>query len=285
MTTKKRLAGLVVLGALAAPELSADDTAISSGLAGAFEAVQDSLDLLIPGALKEDDFRLRLGAGFGTLPDYRGSDDYRLKVLPIIDIRYKDRLRLTHNRLSYALVKSGDWSFGPLVKYKRGRREKRNPILAGLGDIKATAELGLFTKYRTDRMLFNVEVRHALGAGQGSSVRATLGHAIFKSGKFAAAALVRAKWLSTEAMQTNFGITAEQAERSEAGLPAFAASSGVSELSFNLMGRYQVSEKYRLLGLLGYGRLMGDAADSPLVTGPNGSRNQFVAGVGFTIDF
>ncbi|NVJ99687.1 MAG: MipA/OmpV family protein [Alphaproteobacteria bacterium] len=262
-----------------------DNIVVSSGLSDAFETVQGGLDLLIPGMLRRHAFQLRLGAGFGITPDYRGSDDYRLKVLPLIDLRYKDRLHLSYNRLSYSVVREGYWSVGPFVKYKAGRTEKRNAALAGLGDIAPTAEVGVFAKYKSKRALMDVEFRQALGHGRGASVRFMAGHALFKKGDFAVAAIIEGKWRSKAEMQTYFGVTEEQAARSESGLLAFMPSAGVSEVSINILGRYQVSDRHRLLALIGYGHMLGDAAYSPVVSGGMGRRQQVIAGVGFTIDF
>ncbi len=262
------------------------DSVVDGGvLYSAFSTIESGLDLLLPDTLKGGETRIRLGVGFGAVPDYFGSDEYRFKVLPIVDIRFKKRWRLNFNRLSYSALKMDGWEVGPFIKYKGGRKEKRNPMLMGLGNIKATAQLGVFTKYKTDRMLFNLEYRQALGSGQGGSITATLGHALFKSGNFVLASAVTGKWLSDTAMQTNFGVTATQSERSDYGLPVFETSSGVSDFSLNLLGRYNISDKYRLLGLMRFGRMVGDAAASPLVAESNGSRNQVKAGLAFTIDF
>ncbi len=270
---------------LLANAVQADGVEDGSALYSAYATLESGLDLLVPDTLKGKDTRIRLGAGFGAVPDYFGSNDYRFKVIPIIDIRFKKRWRLNYNRLSFSAIKSNEWELGPFVKYKAGRKDTRNPILNGLGRVKATAQLGIFTKYRTDRMLFNLEYRQALGARQGGSIKATLGHAIFKSGDFVLAAAATGKWLSGQAMQTNFGVTALQADRSEYGLSIFETSSGVSDFSVNLLGRYSISDKYRLIGLVRYGRLVGDAANSPIVANGNGSRNQVKAGLAFTIDF
>lgn len=134
-------------------------------------------------------------------------------------------------------------------------------------------------------MLFRFDVRQALDAGQGATLRATLGHALYKNGKFALAGALRTRWLSGTAMRTTFGIAPEQAASSGAGLPAFEARSGFSEVSLSFLARYDVGDDYHLLALAGYGWLLGDAADSPLVANGAGSPDQLRIGVGFTIDF
>lgn len=277
--------GITSLATLLLPSspLSAEDTA-TGVLASAFEGVQEGLDLIVPDNLDEKGMRVRLGAGFGALPDYVGSDNYRLKALPIVDIRFGKRWRLSYNRLSFSAVKKGGWEFGPLVKYKSGRSESRNPALAGLGNVKATAQVGAFLKYKDSRKMVTAEYRRALSEMQGSSIRVTLAHGLYESGPFKLAAAARAKWMSGEAMQTNFGITADQAAQSTAGLPAYSTKAGMAEFDLNLLARYDVQENHRLLWLVSYGRLMGSAADSPLVS-MAGSRDQFKIGMGFTIDF
>ena len=266
------------------PCSAAEDPGLTAALTSAFEAVQDGLDLLVPDDLKRGDTRIRLGAGFGALPDYKGSDDYRLKALPLIDIRYRRRWRLGYNRLSYGAFMPGNWEVGPFLKYTGGRKESRNPALLGFGNIGATAELGLFARYRTDRMLFNVEARHALGADQGESVRISFGHALYKNGDFALGAVARAKWRSAAAMRTTFGITPAQASRSQTGLAVYTPGAGISGVSVDVIARYRLSERHRLMALASYGRIVGDAARSPLVAA-EGSRGQLKIGFGFTIDF
>lgn len=273
----------IVASFLGASSAQASEDASAGMLSTVVETLADGLDLLIPDDVR--DTRVRLGAGFGLTPDYVGSDDHRFRAIPLVDIRYKNRWRFVHKRLNYDAIITGNWRLGPFAKLKGGRRERRNPALEGLGDIGRTVELGAFARYRTDRALFNVEYRHALGASQGDSVRVTAGHAIFKAGDFAAALVGSAKWMSDQGMQTYYGVTEAQAERSVAALPAFTADSGVSQVTASLYVRYKVSDRVRLLGLVNYGRLLGDAANSPLVADGVGSRHQVTAGAGFTIDF
>lgn len=282
---KRQTLGGILLILMAAERGVAEGVGDVGALNVAFSTIEEGMDLIVPDEDKEKDLRVRLGAGFGTTPKFKGSDDYRLKVVPIVDIRYKKRLRLSYNKLSYSAHMRDGWQIGPFIKYKGGRKEKRSPLLAGLGDIKSTAQLGVFAKYKTKRMLFNVEYRQALGAGQGSSVSATFGHALCKFGDFVMAAAISGKWLSKKAMQTNFGVTEAQSAASKYGLKAFEADSGVSEMSVNLLGRYSIGKRTRILALARYGRLMGDAAISPLVTHDLGNRNQFKVGAGFTVDF
>ncbi len=284
LTAFKNLLVLTSLAAISLESFARDESGTGM-LSAAIENIQDGFDLLISDDLKLKDLKVRIGAGIGTLPDYVGAKNYRTKVVPLIDIRYGQRWRLSNRRLSFNAVLVEGWTIGPFIKQKSGRRETRNPILEGLDDIDSTFQVGVFTKYKTKKVLFNAEYRHALGANQGDSIRVTFGHGIFKSGKFSSAAVASAKWLSSTAMQTNFGVTAIQSANSTAGLQVYTPRSSVSEASVSLYGRYQIDKRTRLVGLASYGRLLGDAIESPLVANGVGSVDQIKIGIGFTVDF
>ena len=260
-------------------------SAFGESFANIIESMHSGLDSLWPDALEVDGLTFRAGIGTGLIPDYIGSDSYGLQAVPLLEIRYGERLRVDGGLLTYAAYKNGNLEAGPLLNLAFGRSASRNPVLRGIRDIDTVFETGAFVRYRTKAGLASIDFRQALGDGLGQSVRITAGHGIFRSGKFAGIFAVRARWLSDRAMQRNFGITAEDAETSEFGLPAFAASSGVSEVMGNLIGSYQISDRARFLGLISAGRLLGDAADSPLANGPHGSAFQATFGMGFMTSF
>ncbi|WP_262693160.1 MipA/OmpV family protein [Kordiimonas aquimaris] len=251
----------------------------------AVEFMQQGIDLIWPGDLRESGFNTKLGIGIGLTPDYIGSDNYRLRVIPIIDIRYKERWRLNGSLLTYAALKNGPFEAGPLLNLRFGRPESRNRILRGLREIDTTFEVGAFARYQTKSGLVSIDYRHATSEDLGGSVRFTAGHGFYKTGNFVAIAGVRGRWLTRKSTQRQFGVTAQDAEQSEAGLPVFTASSGFSELSGNLVGAYRLNERVRVLSLVSVGRLFGDAKDSPLVSGATGSPTQFIVGFGITRQF
>lgn len=253
--------------------------------ANIIETMHSGLDSLWPDALEVEGLTLRAGLGAGLIPDYVGSDNYGLRVLPLLEVRYGERLRIDGGLLTYAAIKEGNFEAGPLLNLAFGRSADRNPILRGIRDVDTVLETGAFVRYRSRVGIASLQFRHALGDDLGQSVRLTAGHGIYQSGNFAAIAAVRARWLSNKGMQRHFGITAEDATTSEFGLPAFDASSGVSDANINLIGSYQISDRARFLGLLSAGHLFGDAADSPLVDGSNGSAFQGIIGFGFMTQF
>lgn len=249
----------------------------------AISKIASGIDFIWPDDLDAADFELRLGVGVGTTPDYIGSNEYRLRVVPLIDLRYKDLISLQGSRLRFNLIHNKFIKAGPILNLKFGREERRNAILQGLGDIQDTVQYGGFVEARTGGLLVSAEVLRAMGAGQGTAVNLIVAHGLYKSEKVLIIAGVQMKWASVTAMQTNFGITPEQSMASGI-LPVYTPSAGLSEVSLNIIGRRHVSNRVRLEGVAGYGRILGVAADSPLVA-THGRARQFIIGIGTRYSF
>lgn len=281
--TRRAILGLSALWCTSLPAHAQLD--IASGINDVIQTVNEGIDLIWPNDLKVEGLSARLGPGIGFTPDYQGSNNYRLRVLPIIDVRYKERWRLNGSLLTYAAIKEGAFEAGPLLHLRFGRPEDRNPVLLGLREINTTLQTGVFARYQTQSGLVSVNYRHALSENIGGSLDFTAGHGVYKNGNFVTILGLRGRWLSRKAMQRNFGVTAQEAARSEAGLSAFTASSGVSDVSANIVGAYRLSDRVRLLSLFSVGHLLSDARRSPLVQGNAGSALQLVFGFGFTSQF
>lgn len=280
---KKQLLAIISAASFSVP--AAAQSFVGEGFNTAIEAVQDGIDLIWPDEFKIKDTSVRLGFGMGITPDYMGSDNYRFRIIPLIDIRYKDQIQLNGSRLTYTAYQEGDFSVGPLINMRFGRDAEQNSMLEGFGDIGDTLEVGGFVRYKTDVAMISAEYRYGLGAGIRSSILLTAGHGIYKNGRFSAMIAARARWMDKRSMQTNFGLTPEQSALSVRNLPVYEAGAGVAELNGNLVGSFELTERARLLGLLSLGTLAGDAADSPLVRDGKGSALQFITGVGLAIAF
>ncbi|WP_308911237.1 MipA/OmpV family protein [Pseudokordiimonas caeni] len=265
---------------------AADDTfSVTDRLQSAVEAVEQGIDDLWPPEERPEDLTLRLGAGLGFVPDYTGSDNYRLHALPLIEVRYKDVWRLDGTRFSYAAYRSGGFEAGPLIRYRFGRNESANAALEGLGDIDNTVEVGGFARYHTKSLLISAEMSQALSSALGRTVRLTVGHGVYRDEKWLIGVAARAKAISRKAAQTEFGLTRAQSDRSGFGLPAFSASAGFSEVSLTGIAAYRVTKHARVVSIVSLGRLVSSAAESPLVANGVGSRTQAVVGSALTFEF
>jgi outer membrane protein len=64
-------------------------------------------------------------------------------------------------------------------------------------------------------------------------------------------------------MDSYFGIDSAQADRS--GLARYQPTSGLKDVSARLTAQYALTERLSLTSLVGTSRLVGEAADSPMV--------------------
>ena len=272
-----------MLAALLPGQAAAEDGAWDR-ITSIVASVEEGLDALWPDRLERDELSLRLGGGVAVGPDYLGSDDYRVRPIPRVELRYRDLVRLDTTKLRYNLVRAGRFRAGPLVNYRFGRGDGRNPALAGLGDISDTVELGGFFELAHHAVLLSGDIRQAVGAGQGTTARVTIGHGVYSGPMWRVGLGLRAHWGSARHTRTNFGITPEQAAASEAGLQVFEPDGGFTSVGLFVVVRADLTEQWRLIGGLGASRLLGDAADSPLVADA-GSPNQVYAGFGLSYAF
>jgi outer membrane protein len=86
-------------------------------------------------------------------------------------------------------------------------------------------------------------------------------------------------WASDDYMESFFGISSTQSANS--GLKTYDADAGIKDISLSMTAGYPLTNRWRLGGKVEYKRLVGDAADSPVVE----DENQFLAGIGISYHF
>jgi len=92
----------------------------------------------------------------------------------------------------------------------------------------------------------------------------------------------RFAWESTDAISPYFSINAAQAMAT--GLPIFNAMGGAHSAGAGMQVKYQINPQWEVHSFVEYDRLLGDAANSPLVTA-RGSVNQTTVGIGASYSF
>jgi outer membrane protein len=229
------------------------------------------------------DWDIRLGAGASYQPDYEGSDDYEVAPIPLVMVNYRDIVFLRGPTLGANLFtlqgpREGDkLQIGPLLRYQMGRDEGDNDALRGLGDIDAGAEVGAFITYRAGPWSTGLTVfRDVSDAHDGLTARAAAGYMHAFSPKLRLRSEVATTWADDNYTETFFGITAAQSTRS--GLRQYTAEGGFKDVGLTLDLDYSLTQNWGITGRLGFKRLLGDAADSPLVE-DKGSANQFSTGL------
>jgi MipA family protein len=219
-----------------------------------------------------------VGAGTFVTPEYEGSKDYKIQPYPFVEVRYRDVAFLNlREGLGVNVVNTPSLRFGPFVNYRGGRDQDANSALKGLGDVDPALDAGGFAEYRYERFRVGLNARQAvtdtkLGALVGLSASAQL----VQTPGFTLSVGPSATWASGDYMETYFGVSSAQAARS--GLRRYEASSGFKDYGGNLTASYALDEKWRVTSLVSVKRLIGDAADSPIVK-DKGEATQFTGGV------
>lgn len=227
---------------------------------------------------EDEVWSVSLGGGAIYRPDYEGSDDYEVDGLPLLAFSYRDIIVLRGPSLMVDLIQwSGagvaeNLSFGPLVKFDPGREADDNPILRNLGDIDEGALAGLFVSYEVGPVELELTVaQDATSRHEGLIAEIEADYGFMLAQRLRAQLAISTTWTNDDYTQAYFGITPEQARAS--GLREFTAEAGMKDVGASVSLHYLVTEHWRMTGRLAYRRLLGDAADSPLVE-DEGSQNQ-----------
>ncbi|MBV6657284.1 MAG: MipA/OmpV family protein [Devosiaceae bacterium] len=223
---------------------------------------------------------LRLGVGGAYAPDYVGSDDYQFTPLPLITARNVFGFNFQPFALSYNLAsytgQDGLWSVtvGPRVGLELGRDEDDNAALEGLGDVGTSVLPGGFVNLRVGPVMASASVGTDVADGHGGTVADFgLSAPLPITEQIFLIPGVSASWADEDYMQSMFGITPAQFAASPIYTAAYTPDAGFKSVGASLTAVYNFNENWSANTRLGYERLIGDAADSPLVA-DQGSENQ-----------
>jgi len=136
--------------------------------------------------------------------------------------------------------------------------------------------------YPVDWFRVRSELREGTGGHQGAVADFSADFIVPIIQRLTVSAGPRFTWESTKATAPYFGINAVQALAS--GLPAFDARGGAHSAGVGSQISYRIDPQWEVHGYVEYARLLGDAANSPLVT-LRGSRNQTTVGIGASYAF
>lgn len=209
-----------------------------------------------------------VGLGVAAIPDYPGSDSYRVTPAPLIDVErgslFISTRYVTGTGVGMKFSLGKDLVAGPILSLSPDRDESRNSRLVGLGDIDFSALYGGFAEWTPGRFRTSIHYLQSAKSEYGSTFTWRGSYTALRSGKHTLTVGGDLTWGDNKNMQTWFGITPEQAASSRAGLPVYKASSGLRSASAFASWHYRYSKDWALLGTVGLQPLLGDAVDSPL---------------------
>jgi len=268
-TVRILLSGILAAATVSVSSAGAQDfDRIAAGLT---DTLQTAIDML-----PEDVTNVRLGLGPVMAPDYEGSNSYNIDPVPVVSLRYKNFLEVDNNEVKITAFNrlfntntnmGGGRSLraGPLVSINFGRSQKASPDLAGMGSVGTAFELGGFVSYTfSPDSRVRLRARQDVASGHnGATVMADYAHTFIRTAKYALGGSVSGTWATGPYMRSFFGVTPAQAAAS--GYPVFTPGSGFKDMTFGLNGNYRIAARWALVANASYKRLVGAAADSPIV--------------------
>lgn len=227
-----------------------------------------------------------VGIGGEAAPSYPGADSLRFSPVPIISVRRAGTPRQfkgMRDNISFAVFDTGTgFRAGPAGKYRRSRKASDYSELIGLKDVDYAIEVGGFAEYYAiDWLRLRAEVRRGFNGHEGIVADLAADAIVPLSERLTFAFGPRYTVTDGKYAATYFGVTPVEALLS--GLPAFNAS-GSSAVGAGAQLSYQFDPQWEVRGWVEYDRLLGSAADSPIVT-MRGNANQITAGIGVAYSF
>lgn len=229
-------------------------------------------------------WQVRLGIMPAYVPDYEGSNDYKFRVVPDIEVTYSDWLFFNRMGLGVNLLREGPLTAGIALTPGFGRDQDDNTALRGLGDIDTTAELQLFASYAIGQLGLSANIRRDIlrEGHKGHTAEVAAAYRFQPAEGLMVFAGPSLTWADGNYMSSFFGINATQAAASRYAV--YRAGSGIKDVGFGVVGIADVGNGWSVTSIASYKRLLGDAADSPIVA-QAGSADQLFTGIGLSYRF
>lgn len=220
-----------------------------------------------------------VGAGFGA--DYEGSDDYEFIPVGMAMVSWQGyNAQLLGPSLKIDVVPSENFDFGPTLSYGGGRDDGvEDDKVKLLREIDEALEVGFFAEYTfansaNPRYQVSVGLEAATDVNDGhdgSVFSASLDYECPVFGDLIWSLGTSATYADDNYMEAYFTIDADNTARS--GLSRFDAEGGFKDVGLSTSLSQNFAERWNVRAMLEYTRLLGDAADSPVVK-ERGSENQ-----------
>jgi len=235
-----------------------------------------------------------IGVGVGTLPDYRGSDDYTFGFAPFFRYTLEGQERyvqLLANELTVNVIDDEMFRFGPLLNYNFGRSDDVDDAqVSRMREIDDTVELGAFADIvwtlsgdRRNRFIVGLKLYQDVG-NESDGFRANISarYWVPVAKPLDLNISVGAFYQDDDYANHYFGVNADNVGSS--GLPFFTADGGMNEYYVVLGGIFYLNKNWIVSAGVRGSVISGDPADSPIVD-QRGDSTQWIAGIGIGYAF
>lgn len=227
----------------------------------------------------------QVGGFVFVAPKYEGSKDYEVGGAPFIapagtgdggwvQFRGPDDLR-------FRAFEFNGFEAGPLVGWRFDREDTDARRLRGLGDVDGGLVLGGYAAFDTGLFKPFLSYHHGVTGDDTGALLRFGAEAKANMGFAAMTVSAGASYADDDFMDAYFSVTPGQSTASAAGLGVYDADAGVKDVFLGISGDVPLNDVWTLKVSGKYSRLVGDAADSPIVE----SENQFFGGLGLSYRF
>jgi len=229
--------------------------------------------------------------GVAAIPEFVGSDEHQAVPLIISNFSFGEINGVFEGTgARFDLYKHPILEFGSVINLALPRDDLSSAAVTQVGDIGFAIEMGAyfgfampFSPLPEGELSGYVSLRNSLiGPADGTQLLGVLEY-FFAPLRFLRIGVNTSFTVATsDYMQEYFGVNEAQAARS--GLPFFRPEGGIRDVTFTLYSVLSLSPSWGIFGIVQSSRLLGDAADSPIVT-LEGSRDQLSTGLGLFLNF
>lgn len=233
-------------------------------------------------ALNRDQLRFTAGLGVLSRPEFFGSEDSVVGATGSFSFEYLRFGSLQLGEPDPNAVPSG-LSYGGSVRVVSERRADDFPILAGQADIDLSVEVGAGVTYTQPSYELFADIRYGVVGHEALVGEVGMDVFLRPSDRLTLSAGPRVLWGSDDYADTYFSVDADAASP----LTPYQAEGGILSAGVEFGAEYAIDDTWGIEGSVRWDRYIGDAEDSPIVTG--GSDDNVTATIlatrRFTFDF
>jgi outer membrane scaffolding protein for murein synthesis (MipA/OmpV family) len=212
---------------------------------------------------------MSLGLGVAYVPEYAGSDKSRVVPLPIFERTFDNGAFISTTRGVGFQTQVEGIGLSAALTYGGGRADhKKNAFygsdaLKGMGDIDGAVQAVLGASYQVGSVGLSLSTTQNL-AHREHGATYTFGGSVplYTTASDQVGLGLSAVYGDDKHMQTYYGVTAAQASRT--AFKAYTAKAGFENVTAAVSWNHVIDKNWSAHSAVGFTRLSGDAADSPL---------------------
>jgi len=229
-----------------------------------------------------------VGIATVAMPGYTGSNRYRVRTVPILQLDFKDRAYLGSSTsgigggVGVYMLKNSTMTWSAEVTSAGKRREAYGDGLAGMGTRDGGTFVGTNASYRIQSLTLGAGVAVGTGKDEGASGSVIADTKKRLGNRFIAGFSTGATFSNKQNMAFDFGVSPVQAGRRQALIDAgdsrlsigdggtYTPKAGLKQMQASTSLGYMITNRTTALGFVSGTRLGRQAADSPLTRQRNG---------------